>query len=143
MCELERIEVSHGHGVLHLKGVDILDKTPVVDIKPYLPYADACPAAVADWAAIPPASVFAVHFGAPAETVLQSLPVAERDPLRRLIQQVLSLDPRPAYYREQARKTHFGMRLDRWDVRWEVHASGIRVTDLIPMAPACAGSQRP
>ncbi len=134
-CELVRIEVSHGHGVLHLRGVDILDQTPVIDIKPYLPYADACPTAAAGWAAEPPAIVFRVHFSAPAEAVLTSLAPAERQLLRRLIQQVLSLDPRPAYYREQKTcKSGFGMRLGRWEVRWEVRADEIQVTELIPLA---------
>ncbi len=136
VCQLARIEFNQGHGILHLKGVDILEQTPVIDIKPYLPYADACPAAAADWAADPPASVLAVHFSAMAETVLTSLPTEERDPLRRLIQQVLSLDPRPAYYRGQARKSCFGMRLVRWDVRWVVRGDGIQVTNLVPLAKA-------
>ncbi len=136
-CELVRIEVSHGHGILHLRGVDILDQTPVIDIKPYLPYADACPTAGAGWAAEPPAIVFTVHFSAQAEALLTSLPPAERHPLRRLIQQVLSLDPRPAYYREQQTcRSGFGMRLGRWDVRWEVRADGILITELVPLAEA-------
>ncbi len=136
-CELVRIEVSHGHGILHLKGVDILDQTPVIDIKPYLPYADACPTAAAGWATEPPATVFAVHFSAQAEARLASLPPVERHPLRRLIQQVLSLDPRPAYYGEQqACKSCFGMRLGRWDVRWEVREGGIKVLELVPLAEA-------
>jgi tRNA-Thr(GGU) m(6)t(6)A37 methyltransferase TsaA len=132
VCELERIEVDRGHGRLHLKAVDILDQTPVIDIKPYLPYADAYPAATAGWAYEPPRSRFTVHFSPAAEAVLASLAPAPRQTLRRLIVQVLRLDPRPAYYREQAPKSCFGMRLDQWDVHWEVRTEGIRVNALVP-----------
>lgn len=132
VCELERIDVIQGHGTLFLKGVDILDQTPVIDIKPYLPYADSCPAATAGWSPEAPRPRFAVHFSLAAEAVLASLPPADQGRLRRLICQVLSLDPRPAYYRKRAPKPAFGMRLDRWDVQWELGADGIRVNDLVP-----------
>lgn len=135
VCELERIDLRHGHGTLLLKGVDILDQTPVIDIKPYLPYADACPSATAEMSPDAPASRFAVHFAPAAEAVLAGLPSGDQGRLRRLICQVLSLDPRPAYYHGFARKPAFGMRLDRYDVRWEIGPDGIRVQDLIPAPP--------
>lgn len=131
VCELERIDVNHGHVRLFLKGVDILDQTPVIDIKPYLPYADALPTAAAGWASDPPAPRFTVHFSAAADAVLASMPPADQEQLRRLIHQVLSLDPRPAYYRQQAHRHTFGMRLDRWDMQWEIGPDGIRVTGLV------------
>ncbi len=136
VCELERLEVSRGHGRLLLKGVDMLDQTPVVDVKPYLPYADARPEALAGLAADPPAPYFRVHFSAAAEAVLMSLAPATQSALRRLIDQVLSLDPRPAYAKQRAPRPFYGMRLERWDVRWEIRPDGIRVCDLIPAADA-------
>jgi len=42
--ELERIETGSGQVLLHLKGADLMDGTPVLDIKPYLPYSDVIPA---------------------------------------------------------------------------------------------------
>ncbi len=133
VCELARIEASHGHGILHLRGVDILDQTPVIDIKPYLPWADARPAATTRWASDPPPVRFEIFFSQAAEAVLTQLPPGERTALRRLIRQVLGLDPRPAYYRHQATRTAFGMRLDQWDIRWEVRPDGIQVNDLVPV----------
>ncbi len=133
VCELERIEIDAGHGVLHLRGVDILDQTPVLDIKPYLPYADCVPQAQAGWAANPPEVRCRVHFSAAADAVLEALPARERRHLRRLIRQVLSLDPRPAYLRPNDHRRCFGMRLASWDVRWEVHADVVEVKILIPV----------
>ncbi|MBL0714797.1 MAG: hypothetical protein JJV98_13970 [Desulfosarcina sp.] len=43
----------------------------------------------------------------------------------------MSLDPRPAYYRVRASKQSFGMRFDRWDVRWEIRQETIWVNDLV------------
>ncbi len=134
VCELERLEIYRGHGRLLLKGVDILDQTPVIDVKPYLPYADAHPEALAGLAPDPPAPLFRVCFSAAAEAVLMSLPSDQQDALRHLIDQVLSLDPRPAYDKQRASRPFYGMRLERWDVRWEIRPEGIRVRDLIPTA---------
>ncbi len=133
VCELVGVEIDRGHGVLHLKGVDILDQTPIIDIKPYLPYADAHPQAAAGWAANPPAARYRVYFSATAETVLEALPGKERQRLQRLIRQVLCLDPRPAYDRRPERRSSFGMRLARWDVRWEVHTDTVEVKTLVPV----------
>ncbi len=133
VCELERIEIDEGHGVLHLRGVDILDQTPVLDIKPYLPYADCVPQAQAGWAANSPALRCGVHFSEAADAVLESLPSKERQDLRRLIRQVLSLDPRPAYLHRNDHRRCFGMRLASWDVRWEVRANDVEVKILIPV----------
>ncbi len=140
VCELERIEIGNGHGVLHLSGVDILDQTPVLDIKPYLPYADALPQAKAGWAANPPAVRCGVHFSAAAEAVLEALPSGERQNLQRLIGQVLSLDPRPAYRRQDDRRTCYGMRLACWDVRWEVRTDAVEVKTLIPVREGCTAA---
>ncbi len=133
VCELVQIEIDQGHGVLHLRGVDILDQTPVIDIKPYLSYADSRPQATAGWAATPPAVLYSVHFSTAAEAVLTSLPPEEREGLQRLIRQVLCLDPRPAYFRQNEQKTQFGMRLAHWDVRWEVFTDTVEVKDLVPI----------
>lgn len=132
VCALERLEIARGHGRLLLKGVDILDQTPVIDVKPYLPYADALPEARAGLAPDPPPLLFKVYFSAAAEAALMALPPAQRGELRRLIDQVLRLDPRPAYARRQTPRPSYGMRLARWDVRWEMRPQGIWVSDLIP-----------
>jgi tRNA-Thr(GGU) m(6)t(6)A37 methyltransferase TsaA len=131
VCELERIAFIEGQARLYLTGVDILDQTPVIDIKPYLPYADARMSATAGWSLDAPAPHGAVCFSPAAEAAIASLSPEEQGRLRRLISQVLSLDPRPAYHHQGAHKSTYGMRLDRWDVRWEIGPDGIRVNDLL------------
>ncbi|MEZ4485763.1 MAG: TrmO family methyltransferase [Syntrophotaleaceae bacterium] len=87
--------------MLHLKGVDLLDGTPVIDIKPYLPYADALTGANGGFAAEAPTRQLPVSFLPQPDQACQKL---ERDcypGLRQLIVETLSSDPRPAYYQER------------------------------------------
>jgi tRNA-Thr(GGU) m(6)t(6)A37 methyltransferase TsaA len=135
LVELVAIESCDGHGRLHLKGIDILDATPVLDIKPYLPYAEALVQARGGFAAEKPEAILAVRFGPAAKATLGSLGAHEARELAALIDQTLSLDPRPAYYRRRAPKQHFGMRLAAWEVRWEVRGDLVWVTDLIAAVP--------
>ena len=79
---------------LLLRGHDLLDGTPVMDIKPYLPWVDAVPEARAGYAPAPPPR-HAVAFSAQAEQTLATR--ADSATLRALIEEVLAQDPRPAY----------------------------------------------
>ena len=129
---LERIDRSGPHPVLHLQGVDLLDGTPVLDIKPYLPWVDAIPEARAAYAGSRPGTETAVRFSPPARQQLDA--AARQHPeLPALIEQVLAQDPRPAYRAgadEPGRV--YGMRLDGFDVRWKVTAAGIEVVAIEP-----------
>jgi tRNA-Thr(GGU) m(6)t(6)A37 methyltransferase TsaA len=111
--ELVGIEKSHGKVSLHLKGVDLLDGTPVLDIKPYLPYADSLPQAQAGYASTPPPADRAVRFSNEAAQTCRLLESRSYPQLERLIIDVLSMDPRPGYA-DAVEKRSFGMRL--WDL---------------------------
>lgn len=124
---LEGIEHADGRLRLRVSGVDLLHDTPVYDIKPYLPYADAHPGAASGFAAQPPSPVLAVHFGEMAEAVLR-----ERPALRELIAQTLALDPRPAYRKGQDRR-RYGMRIEGFDVRWRVEGDHAEVETIVPV----------
>lgn len=91
---LERIDGND----LYLSGVDMVSGTPVLDVKPYVPYADALIEARADWAEAP-ARALEVRFDSTAAKDLQVLrPQAEaRERLERLIQQTIALDPRAIF----------------------------------------------
>lgn len=103
-----------GH-TLRLAGGDFVDGTPVLDIKPYLPYADSLPDAECGWAPGPPAPL-EVRMTARAAEQLEAHPEAQR--LEQAIVQALRWDPRPAYQREKERS--YAVRLLDVDVRWEV-----------------------
>lgn len=121
LVELVKIETHHGV-TLHLRGHDLVDGTPVLDIKPYLAWAEALPEARSGFAPAPPPSL-PVTFSAAAETAL--LARDDSDSLRNLIRQVLAQDPRPAYHKN-ARNTserRYGVRLRDVDVRFHPSAS--------------------
>ncbi|MDV6317857.1 tRNA (N6-threonylcarbamoyladenosine(37)-N6)-methyltransferase TrmO [Chromohalobacter sp. HP20-39] len=115
---VELVKVDTRHGVtLHLRGHDLVDGTPVLDIKPYLAWAEALPEARSGFAPAPPPSL-PVTFSAAAEAAL--LMRRDGDSLRELIRQVLAQDPRPAYHKnaQHASERHYGVRLRDVDVHF-------------------------
>ncbi|MAM57095.1 MAG: tRNA (N6-threonylcarbamoyladenosine(37)-N6)-methyltransferase TrmO [Salinicola sp.] len=106
---------------LHLRGHDLCDATPILDIKPYLPWAESRPDANAGFAPASPPR-YRVVFDAAADEALRRHP--DGDALARLIEEVLSQDPRPAYHgstatRQDASK-RYGVLLRDVNVRFRV-----------------------
>ncbi|APE31429.1 tRNA (N6-threonylcarbamoyladenosine(37)-N6)-methyltransferase TrmO [Halomonas aestuarii] len=113
---VELIDIDTSRGVrLTLGGVDLVSGTPVLDIKPYLPWAESRPEARAGFAPGTPPTL-AVGLSPEAEAVLARRP--DGDKLRELIRQVLAQDPRPAY-RRGAEARIYGVRLRDVDVRFQ------------------------
>lgn len=118
---LERVEGR----VLHVRDLDILDGTPVLDVKPYLAYADAFPDARAGWLeARDPRPTWNVAFDPDAEEQLAW--IAAQDPLnlRTRIIDALALGPEPHPYR-RIRRTADGLVLavKDWRVRFRVEGN--------------------
>lgn len=106
--------------VLHLAGLDLLDGTPVLDIKPYIPYADSHPEARSGFAQDPPGRNWEITF---SDTAQRQLTAADPDgsrQLRDLIIQILQQDPRPGYMERYPERTDFGLRLDELEIRWRL-----------------------
>lgn len=95
VCPL--LDIVDGGRVLVLGGVDLVDGTPILDLKPYLPYADAIPDATLPWVPGAPESV-PVSWSPDAARA-----VADRPELAALIDQVLAQDPRPATHKARHR----------------------------------------
>jgi tRNA-Thr(GGU) m(6)t(6)A37 methyltransferase TsaA len=129
--KLERLEVSGSRIVLHLKGVDLLDGTPVLDIKPYLPYADCITDAAGGFAAEPPVRNLEVFFTDRSRETVLALEKAGYPHLQKLIIETLRGDPRPAYYKHQPQKSDFGCRILDFDVRWQFLEGRIIVRELV------------
>lgn len=93
--KLERIEGN----LVYLSGVDLLDGTPVLDIKPYLPSADSIADAHAGWTQSRPERTVSVSFSPKAIEDLRNLAGPESARLQKTITEVLELDPRPNFYK--------------------------------------------
>lgn len=127
---LEGMERRNGRLLIHVSGVDMLDQTPILDIKPYLPWADSISDAKAGFAPDPPSGDLPVMFSASAAEACDALERANRPGLRRLIVRLLSLDPRPAYRAESSADRVFGMALYDLNIRWVIRPSQIRVLSI-------------
>lgn len=121
-----RIERIEGNTV-YFSGVDLLDGTPVLDLKPYVPFADALPDARAEWAPSAPPPSLDVHFDQEAEAQLERFrPESERrEKLRRLIAQSIALDPRAGYLKGTAERPNpytdrYGIFLEELNVVFRV-----------------------
>ncbi|APX92032.1 tRNA (N6-threonylcarbamoyladenosine(37)-N6)-methyltransferase TrmO [Halomonas sp. 1513] len=124
LAALGAIDTRHGVA-LELHGCDLVDGTPVLDIKPYLPWAEALPDARAGMAADAPPR-HAVRFSQDAEDALEQR--SDSASLRALIEQVLAQDPRPAYHRDKGDAERvYGVRLRDVDVRFCAEGEGFRV----------------
>lgn len=115
---------------LRVQGGDFLDGTPVIDIKPYVPYVDALPQASSAWATYqePPLTVC---WSDSADAVLLSDPDPEG--IRCLITETLAQDPRPGYERGKDGKPRqrWNMRIRHYSVFWVVHNGIAEITQLI------------
>ena len=97
VVRLEKIELHTSEGpVLHVCGADLMDQTPIYDIKPYLPHIDSHPEATAGFSAQAAVHALTVVF---PEHWLNVVPEQERDALNA----VLAQDPRPSYQNDPNR----------------------------------------
>ena len=106
--------------VLIVSGADLMDGTPIYDIKPYLPYADAHPEALGGFAPSPKETI---EVKSPPE-LLQKLPEGQREALLG----VLAQDPRPQYQNDPERV--YGMSFGGWDVKFRVKDGVLTVLSL-------------
>ncbi|MGO1232403.1 MAG: tRNA (N6-threonylcarbamoyladenosine(37)-N6)-methyltransferase TrmO [Marinobacter sp.] len=113
-----------GRLVLRIRDHDLIEGTPILDIKPYLPFADAVPEASLGWADSAPVERFEVVFSAEAEEQLAQLPEAEYPDFRGLIEDVVSFDPRPSFRRGRDEDRVYGANLYNLNVRFEFITDG-------------------
>ena len=110
--------------VIYVKGADLMDGTPIYDIKPYVVYADSHPEAKS---------------GFVDQTAWKSLEVEIPEHLTRLfpssdletLRQTLSLDPRPSYHDDAGRV--YGMPFGDYDIRFLVEDDVVKVIDCVSL----------
>lgn len=85
---------------LHVRDLDLVDGTPILDVKPYLPYADAFPDAAAGWLEVrDPRAPWSVAFEPPAALALAWIAAETGLDLRARVEAALALGPQPHAYR--------------------------------------------
>jgi len=129
VVRLLTVETSKRGARLRLGGVDLLDGTPVLDIKPYVPYADCIPEAEGGYAPTPPPRSFRVTFSTRSEQMCSTLDPGKYPAVKALIEGLLSRDPRPAY-KDNCSANSFGMRLWDLNIRFTMEDRQIIVTSI-------------
>lgn len=131
LVELKGIRCEKNQVILQLGSLDLVDGTPVVDIKPYLPFAEALPDAVAGFAQAAPAADMPVRFSLLAQQQLK-LHQKSFPNLARFIREVLAQDPRPAYRKGEAGSREYAAWLLDFNLRWRTDDTGTEVIALDP-----------
>ena len=105
--------------IIDISGLDLLNNTPIVDIKPYIPYCDNILDAQAGFAQNQPLATIAVSFSSRVDIKLQHYK-SDFPELKQLITQVLEQDPRPAYKQNTADDKIYGMTLYHFNIQWKM-----------------------
>lgn len=108
--------------VLHVSGIDLLDGTPIYDIKPYLPFADCYPDAVGGYADAQKDYHLYVEF---PQDMLSRIPENKRE----TVLDCLSEDPRPSYQEDEQRV--YSMLFSGYDIRFRVSGDTLTVVDVV------------
>lgn len=119
--KLEEIKLCTDRGpVLYVSGADLMNNTPIYDIKPYLPFADSYPNAQCGFAERTQAYRLEVHF---PENLLERVPAE----YRQSVHDILAQDPRPAYHNDQDRI--YGFEYGGIEIKFRVSGGVLTVCD--------------
>ena len=121
--ELESIDFDDQEGpVLYVRGADLMDGTPIYDVKPYIRYADSHPDAVCGY--VDELSERKLRVKKSPELVAK---VDDDDVLAAMVE-MLSLDPRPSYHNDPHRE--YGLSFAGYNVRFVVSEGVMEVVDI-------------
>lgn len=123
--KIEQIHAGKSPVRITVSGADLLDGTPIYDIKPYIPLADSIPGAAAGYTAQTVLHELEVVF--PAE-LLEILPVEKR----AAVQAVLRQDPRPGYAEDAERV--YGVTFAGYDIRFRVAGNILTVINVVKLS---------
>jgi len=127
LSSVKLLEVEHTEQygtVLHVAGADLMDGTPIFDIKPYIPYGDCHPDATGGFTDTAGDFLLCVDF---PDHLLSLLPAEKRE----AVLGVLSHDPRPAYQRTPDRV--YGLPFAGFDIRFTVEENTLHVVEVLEL----------
>lgn len=127
--KIEKINLAgEGAPTIEVSGADLMDGTPIVDVKPYLPYADSMPEATGGFAEAVRFKKLEVDFDVEAQAALdEQFPENKKAALVEL----LSEDPRPAYQRSADRI--YGIRFAGFEIKFQVQGDHLAVVAILPL----------
>lgn len=136
------IEHRAGQWLLKVGGIDLVDNTPILDIKPYLPWVDAVAEARGGFAEEAPHQSVKVAFSDACRAQLVSLR-ADYPALEELIRQIIAQQPQPAYHPRKESDRDYGMALYTFNIRWRASGRHCLVYAIDPLEPRHGQGSRP
>ena len=129
VVKLSAIRRENDRLILSVTGLDLVDGTPIVDVKPYVPYTDHAADAQFAIAEHPPEQRLNVIFSEKAKQTLHQ----HRGDLPRLeheLVQLLQQDPRPAYKQNKSDDKLYGLRFYNFNIQWHVKCEECHVVEI-------------
>lgn len=141
VVKIESVDLQAPEGPrIVIAGLDLLDGTPVIDVKPYIPYADIIENATSGWAQESIAK-YPVALSDEASEFLKKI-APENPELRELIIQILEIDPRPAYQKREfpieapiSQGQNYGIEIAGFEVKYRIENSQIKILSLFRAEP--------
>jgi len=124
VVKLVSIENKDSKIKIKVSGGDFLDGTPVLDIKPYIPYVDVIPEASANFAAHAPDKIFTVKIETNALSQIEEASRLSGENIRLLVEELLVYDPRPRHTQPDQ---HFVTQLFNYDLKWKIEDTLVTV----------------
>lgn len=120
---IEKIELSTTNGpIIHIKGADLMNNTPIYDIKPYLPHIDSIPDAKAGFAE--KAAAYKLSAVIPQDHLIK-IPEEHRNSVKAILEQ----DPRPGYQRDDSSR-EYGFFYANMEIMFKVDGDILTVTNI-------------
>jgi tRNA (adenine37-N6)-methyltransferase len=141
---IEKVEAN----AVYFSGVDLVDGTPILDLKPYLPSSDCLPEAASGWTQARPERQIEVLFTEKAQADLQARVADQAPRFQSAIKELLELDPRPVFYRGTPENPNpytdlYGFRFDDLNVVYRMEGSVATVTEIQAWSEYKAATARP
>lgn len=126
--KLESISQENNQIYINVSGIDLIDNTPIIDIKPYITYSDSIPNATSSYAQDKQKGFDKVEIAPEIEAIL------EQDiHSLNFIKQTLIQDPRPAYKRNKPDEKVYGSELGAYNVKWQVKENTCYIINLVKL----------
>ena len=127
VVKLNKIDNDKNKIILHVSAADFVDGTPVIDIKPYIKYADSPESVFSSYADLAPENKLVVNFSTNSKLFINTAR-NEYPELEKLISETISLDPRPAYVSDSDKV--YGIRLYDFNIKWKVSKGSAEVLQI-------------
>jgi len=130
LVKFEKLEQNNEQLFLHISGHDLLDQTPVIDIKPYLTYSDCHTDAIDGYVSHTDIDRHEVIFSSDCAAKVVAWSSKNSIDLKTQLIEILSQDPRPAYNKDNPEPRIYGMRLHDLNVQFSIENKCVNIVNI-------------